>query len=130
VNIVDCGLNAELISKAYNYNHPISFISGTRHDGTMPAINGFLSLEEGNVAISAVKMPEDFSPGKVILRMYETEGRSTKAVLRFAQKIKRAELLDINENVIDDGETHVHVNGERVEIDISAHKVVTCCIEF
>lgn len=130
VNIVDCGLNTELISKAYNYNHPISFISGTRHDGTMPAINGFLSLEEGNVAISAVKMPEDFSPGKVILRMYETEGRSTKAVLRFAQKIKRAELLDINENVIDGGETHIHVNGERVEIDISAHKVVTCCIEF
>ena len=74
-------------------------------------------------------MPEDFSPGKVILRMYETEGRSTKAVLRFAQKIKRAELLDINENVIDGGET-LSMNGERVEIDISAHKVVTCCIEF
>jgi RNase H-fold protein (predicted Holliday junction resolvase) len=75
-------------------------------------------------------MPEDFSPAKVIVRMYETEGRSTKAVLKFAQKIKGAGLLDINENAIDGGETHIHVNDERIEIDIAAHKVVTCCVEF
>lgn len=101
LGIADLKSNIRLISEAYDYCHPISYISGTAHDGTLPAASGFISLVEGNAAISAIKLPEEDNTGKkLIIRLYETEGLNTKVRIKLAGNIVSAGFVDINEKEI------------------------------
>jgi alpha-mannosidase len=60
---------------------PIALID-TTHKGTLPGSCSFVSLEPANVAITALKAAED-GDGDLVLRCYETGGRSTLATLTF-----------------------------------------------
>ncbi|NMB44787.1 MAG: alpha-mannosidase [Firmicutes bacterium] len=101
----------ELIQSAYDYNHPLTVLSVRPQAGTWPLTHGFITLEAGTVAISAVKVPEDSRGKEMIIRLYETEGQDTEVCLAFCRSIRAAMLVDINEQVISDlprpaGEAH------------------------
>lgn len=122
--------NRSLIDRAYEYNHPISFVSGRRHDGVLPVTGSFMSLESGSVAVSAVKLPEaDMSGRKLIIRLYETEGVQTRAVLKFAREVSAAVLVDLNERAFP-GDHPVAVAGCSVTVGLEPFTVTTLCIEF
>jgi len=125
VNIVDHASNIELIKQSFDYNHPIKFMPGTVHRGSLPLQKSFLSMETGNAAISAIKMcEENSSKGGMIIRAYETEGSRTKVVLQFARKINRAYYVDINENAVDTG-LSISIDGRKVEFEIDAYSVAS-----
>lgn len=123
--------NVGLIRKAYEYNHPISFVSGLKHNGDIHPVNSFLSLEGGSVALSAVKIPEKAESGSNILlvRVYETEGVKTQAVLKFARNVSKAWYVDLNENRIE-CDRNIHFEGTIVRFDVDAYTVASICIEF
>lgn len=130
VNIVDDTLNANLINQAYDYIHPISFISGTVHGGTLPCEKGFVSLKTKNVAISAIKMPDgDDACERMIIRVYETEGAKATVALKFAKKAKKAYFVDINEKMVD-AWSNISIEGENIVFEIDAYAVSSICIEF
>lgn len=167
LDIVDNATNGELIKRAFEYNHPIRYISGTVHEGTLPLEKCFISLESDSVAISAVKVPEDDvlmpeeeydnklvcdccstyeckDQGKqIIIRVYETEGIKTRAVVKFAEKISKAWFVDINEKPLncnidncnidkcnDDNCNFIEIEGDTLAFDINAYSIANICVQF
>jgi len=122
--------NASLIRKSYEYNHPIISISGLKHGGSMQPADSFLALESGSVAISAVKLPENADGGnKIIVRVYETEGVRTQAVLKFARNVGKAWYVDLNENKTECG-VYPQVEGNIIRFEVGANALASVCIEF
>ena len=123
--------NAELIRRAYDYTHPLSFVSGYRHVGVLPPAAGFMSLENGSVAVSAVKMPEEPDTGnnRIIIRVYEVSGSKTQAVFKFRREVSKAWYMDINENKVDNG-LNIITEGSSVKFDVEAGCLATVCVEL
>ncbi|MDR1106928.1 MAG: glycosyl hydrolase-related protein [Treponema sp.] len=84
---------AEAARESLEYRHPCTVISGKFHGGSLAAENGFLSLEGGSAAFSAVKRPES-GGNRLIFRVYEIEGKKTRAVFRLGFGVKSAYLTD------------------------------------
>ena len=131
-------INKKLIESAYNYNHPVRYISGTVHVGSEPLEKSFMSVVSGNIAISAVKMPEakadtdkskaETDSKKIMVRVYETEGTDTQAVIKFAENIKKACFVDINEN--EESSRPMKINGNELIFDVAPYKMVSVVVTF
>lgn len=94
----------DLISRSFALNHPINAVSAAPSAGTLPVEQSFLRIEEGSVALSAVKVPE--APAAAVrwlVRLYETDGRRTRTVLRFGKEVAHAHLVDLNEKPVAGG---------------------------
>jgi alpha-mannosidase len=86
---------AGLLRVSAEYNHAFSVLSVAPHTGTLPKSTGFVELEAGTVVLAAVKMPED-GGRRLVLRLYEADGKEATAVLRFFRPPAAAWLADLN----------------------------------
>ena len=130
IDIVDSESSSQLIKRAYNYNNPIRFISGTIHEGSLPLSKSFMAIEKGNVSISSVKMVEDCKANnKMIIRVYETEGNNEETIIRFERTPKKSYFVDINENKCNGHEKTIQ-NGNRVGFVVVKYSIASICIEF
>ena len=68
------------VREAYDLNCPMQGIAAR---GSKPASYSFLSIEEENVLADTVKNSEDGDG--IIVRMYETYGKRTRAHVKFAE---------------------------------------------
>lgn len=139
IEVVEEATNVELIRKAYDYNHPIRFISGRVHEGSLPPEKGFISVESGNINISSVKVPEnqllDNSPNKqIIMRVYEADGEDTRAVIKFDKMVSKAWVVDINERPITDERISngckISLDCTTLEFNVEAYSIKNICVEF
>ena len=121
--------NRELIEAAYAFCHPIRAISARPSGGELLKSGSFMRLEEGSIAVQAVKMPEGGGGSRLIIRAYETEGRRTKAVFRFSRSIKKAVFADINENPIKTDLSLLAV-GDALQVSVEPFNLVTLLIDF
>ncbi|MDR0585674.1 MAG: glycosyl hydrolase-related protein [Treponema sp.] len=86
----------EIVRESLSYRHPFTVISGRIHAGSLPAEGSLFSLEEGSAVVSAIKRPE--AGGKrLLLRVYETAGKNSKAVFKLGFKATSAYLTDATE---------------------------------
>ncbi|MDO8686420.1 MAG: glycoside hydrolase family 38 C-terminal domain-containing protein, partial [Clostridiales bacterium] len=130
VGIENPEVKCELVRHAFNYNHPLNFISSVVHNGTLPLVNSFLSLEGGNIAISSVKMPEENNGcNRLIIRVYETEGVKAQAALKFNADVVKAYFTDINEKTITIGAS-IRIERNIVEFEVEKYSVASVCVEF
>lgn len=131
VNIVNTLENDILIRKAFDYNHPITAISGYKHEGMLPPTQSFMALENGTAVISAVKMPEESETGSksLIIRLYEVSGLKTQAVLRFQHPVMRAWYTDINENNRNAG-LCIGTDETMINVAVEANSIATVYVEF
>lgn len=130
IDIVDNTKAKALIERAYDYNHPLRFISGTVHKGSLPLESSFMSMESGHAIISAVKMPENDVTGKsLIIRVYEAEGKKSQAVIRFATEVSRAWFVDINEKPVELCSS-LSVDGNKVAFETEPYSITSICVEF
>ena len=122
--------NKDLISKAYDYNHGFNVVSTSVHEGELSTAGSFLTLEKGDVAVSGIKMPESLGGNKdrLIIRVYETEGNSTRASIRLFKKPSKAYYTDINENKIDSN--HINIDDKTIEFMVSPYSIANICVEF
>ncbi|HHV93861.1 MAG TPA: alpha-mannosidase [Firmicutes bacterium] len=123
-------LKQELIQQAYDYNHPLTVISSRpQTGGSWPLVHGFIQLEAGTVAVSAVKVPEDAEGKEMLIRLYETEGRDTTAALIFCREIEEAVLVDINEKPIA-GLPKPEIQGRKVVFPVGAARIASLKLVF
>ncbi|QJD84889.1 alpha-mannosidase [Cohnella herbarum] len=120
--------NRELSDRGDRFNHPLNMVSGTFHSGNLPSNDSFLQLEEGSIAISAVKMAEDGGDG-VIIRYYETDGNGGQAVLRLSRPIKKVERIDVHEQGIT-GEGWVRFSGRQAILSVKPYELAAVRIEL
>ena len=128
LSLVEPGSSAALVRRARERAHPFVTVAGTDHAGTLPLSGGFLSLEEGTVAISAVKMAEEVPTGRVVLRLNETDGKKTTAAVKFFCTPSRAWRSDVNESERD--ETGVTIQGDIVSVEVEPWAVATLVVQF
>ena len=128
LSLVEPGSSAVLVRRARERAHPFVTVAGTDHAGTLPLSGGFLSLEEGTVAVSAVKMAEEVPTGRVVLRLNETDGKKTTAAVKFFCTPSRAWRSDVNESERD--ETGVTIQGDIVSVEVEPWAVATLVVQF
>jgi alpha-mannosidase len=68
---------SEATRAGYALNHPLVPVGTTVHEGDAPTESSMLTVQTPNVMLSGAKQAEDSDA--LILRLYETEGRKTKA---------------------------------------------------
>ena len=90
--------DADTVRAAYELNRPVRFIS-TAGSGPLPEEYSFVSCSEKNVMPEMVKLSE--SQEGWILRLYESQGIRTKAVLRFGRPFTAVYEADLMENPLE-----------------------------
>ncbi|MGI6705839.1 MAG: alpha-mannosidase [Clostridia bacterium] len=128
--LVESRANKDILQEAYNCCHPFSVLSDTAHAGSFPLSQSFFCLEEGSVALSALKMPEvQEGDSEWVLRVYETEGSKTKAVFRLPQTPTDASYVDINERPVDN-DLQISTGENQISFEVPAYSVATVRIKF
>jgi alpha-mannosidase len=125
---VDSSSSSALVAAARHRANPLTVISGSAHAGSLPLSMSFASLE-GGVGFSAVKMPEDEPAGRLLVRLYETEGRAARAALRLFCTPSDAWLADLNEIRMADAARPV-ITKDTVTVELSPYTVVTLVLQF
>lgn len=88
-----------------------------------------MKLTEGKVVVAAVKMPEQDTDKRWIIRVHETEGQRTTATLQLFQAVSEAYYVDMNERkVTNDGS--IQASGKTVTFEVPAYSVASICLEF
>lgn len=77
-------------------NHKLIYSPSNSHKGTLPMEYGMLSVN--GAIVSAIK---PISDGKLLVRMYETDGKDCNAEARFNESVKSAHAIDLWGNVKD-----------------------------
>lgn len=116
----------QMIRKGYVYNHPLMFISNTIHEGDFALDKGFMEVISANAIVSAVKMAEDYDSA-IVLRLYETEGKTGDVEIAFDKKPIRAKFTDINEK---HSKGNISTEGKRIKFKINQYCVETILVEF
>jgi len=131
IAVVETDSSHELIQQAYHFNHPVSFISGTRHRGLLPCTQSFIALLSGSAAISAIKLPEKDNSGKKwIIRLYETDGKDTIVKLQFAADVAAASFVDIHENILGESKGVPKIQDRILEFDLNAYCIENVLVEL
>ncbi|MBN2852760.1 MAG: alpha-mannosidase [Clostridia bacterium] len=118
------------IKKAMEFNQPLIFLSGTKHEGMLPLSKSYLSLDSRHVAVSSLKMSDDEEKADhMVIRVYETEGKEGLSTLQFDKKVKNASYVDINEKLVLQGDT-ITVKDNTVIFNTQPYKIVTLLIQF
>jgi hypothetical protein len=104
-----------------SYHHPLltSYKNNKNTEGE-PAAASFISSDNPGIVQSAVY----FEDGWYTARFFETNGKSGKVKLRFAEKIYKPEFVDFNGEPMDINFTHT-ANKKSVMFDITKFKIVT-----
>ncbi|MDR2607606.1 MAG: glycosyl hydrolase-related protein [Treponema sp.] len=91
------GAAGETVRESLSYRHPFTVISGrTGRRGDLAGEGSLLELKKGSVVLSSVKRPEAGGK-KLLIRVYETEGKSSRAVFSLGFKAVSAYLTDATE---------------------------------
>jgi alpha-mannosidase len=77
------------------FNHPLLAGTTALHPGVLPKRWGFLDIAPPNVVVSALKPGPD---GAAVLRVYEAEGRPTRAKIRLTAQLVTAEEVNLMED--------------------------------
>ena len=124
----DISVNRKLIDTAQAYKHPLCSVSTKASNGTLPLDKGFLSIAEGDIVISSIKMAESDEEA-LFIRLYEAEGNNTKAAIDLMKEPKEAFYTDINEKLVKDtGE--ITIDGSVIRFDVTKNSVINLMIRF
>jgi alpha-mannosidase len=89
---------AGVVRAAYALNAPVRSAPLPIQQGQSGALPPFLSCDDRNLVIEAVKKAED--SGELIVRLYECHNSRGRAELTCARSVLAAYLCDLEENVI------------------------------
>lgn len=105
--------------KAYEFNHPIMPLIEPSHEGNLPKAYSFVSAQPENIILTVIKKAEDSDD--TIIRLYETSGKDTKAVIRVAENPKGAKETDLLEKET----SEMPVQEKTIKIPVSKHEIKT-----
>jgi alpha-mannosidase len=82
--------------KGYELNNPLMARVGMVHTGPFPPVQSFFRVEPGNIILSTLKKESDYFSRALILRLFETLGKETEAVIEFPYPVtaKEANLIE------------------------------------
>ena len=117
----------EVYKEALNFNNSLRIAQIGSGSGDLPLSNSFLKIENENILFSSFKKSEDEKENSFVMRVYNPTTKKQKTKISFAEKIRSAKLvtleeLDIEEIKLSDVNTFV--------IDLEKKKIVSMKLEF
>lgn len=85
-----------------------------------------IKVEGKNVATSVLKTAETGVKGEIIVRVFNASNKATKGELTCAKEIKKAELVNLNEEFIED----LKANGKNLKFNLTPWKIATFKLYF
>ncbi len=115
----------ESVRFGWEHSNPlIPFIVEEKEGGSLPESMSFLRVEARNVIVSAIKGAED---GRgIILRCYETTGKSTTAKIEMFKPVSEALIT----NIIEEDIGELPIRNGTVELPISGYSIETVRLLF
>ncbi len=116
---------AGTVRRGYELNTPLLAIATQAHTGSLPPEHSFVSIEPGNVVVTAIKKAED--DDGLIIRFYEFAGRETQVSLGLPPGAARAvetNLMEKEEKVLAIG------SNARILIPARAYEIKTVKVTF
>ncbi|MCF6409489.1 alpha-mannosidase [Pseudalkalibacillus salsuginis] len=77
--------NGDTVKKGQELNSPITVAMTSAHSGELPDLMAFINTKSESVIVDSIKQAEN--KDGIILRMYESKGSETSAILQFGQTI-------------------------------------------
>ena len=119
-----------LLGQAYNYNHPLEVVSGSRHTGKLPAEKSFIQREKGAVILSDIKVPEQDPDGdSCIIRLFETAGQNSETVLKLFAEPREAYFVDLNERKSAE-QDEIKITGDTIHFTVEPYSIASVLIKF
>ncbi len=115
------------VRRGYELNTPLLAQQVFSHTGEMPATHSFVSLDNPNVVLSAVKKAEDAHA--LIFRMYEWAGKPTKVKLHVPAGAQYA----IKTNLMEDplpGAEHLPMSDNTITVPIQPYEILTLQVAY
>lgn len=117
----------EVYKEALNFNNSLRIAQIGSGSGNLPLTNSFLKIENENIVFSSLKKAEDEKENAFVLRVYNPTTKKQKTKISFAEKIRSAKLvtleeLDIEEIKLSDVNSFV--------IDLEKKRIVSVKLEF
>jgi alpha-mannosidase len=107
------------VRRAYEFNYPLVPLIEPSHEGELPEAYSFVSVQPENVILTVVKRAEESDD--IIMRLYKTSSKDTKAVIHLSEALKEARETDLLEN-----ETlEIPIQEGTIEVPISKHEIKT-----
>jgi alpha-mannosidase len=108
-----------VVQQAHSFGSPLMPFATDAHPGTLPSHHSFVSVEEGQFEITALKRSED---GKsLILRGHETMGKRGRATVIFDHAPAEAWLSDLTERA----SQKVPVQHGKIQFECNGFEFVT-----
>jgi alpha-mannosidase len=111
--------SADVVQKGYEFNQPLIASLGNNHQGKLPSCFSFLKVEPENVVVEVLKKAYDTDD--LVIRFYETLGKSCTAVLTMPSDISSACEIDLLENEIG----KVGFSGNILKASLGAYEIKT-----
>ena len=115
-----------LFKQVEQYNVDLKTVITGKHSGNLNNEMGLFKLKSKNdsLVVTAIKKGED--QDKVIVRLFNSAENDVEGELKFGIPIKKAELLNLNEEYKED----LSENNKTLFLRVSGKKIVTIGVEF
>ena len=110
--------NSEVYKQAYLLNNPFVAVIANGN-GKLPERYSFASADKQNVIIDTIKRAEDSED--IIVRLFESENKTTDVTVKFALNCKKVSLCDLMENELKD----IPVNNGTISIRVKPFEIIT-----
>ncbi len=87
---------ADTVQQGYEFNYPLLAFFADPHSGELPSSLSFFKASPSNIVLATIKKAEDRET--LVLRLYESEGVETEALIEFFRRPKKIYELDLMEN--------------------------------
>ena len=115
--------HSDVVAAAYAFNAPVHAIPVKSQQKSKGSLPQFLSSDTRSVIIESVKKAEDSD--HLIVRAYECHNTRGHAELICGQKIKKAWLTDLEENIVEE----LSVDGKAVRFDYKPFEILTLMLK-
>ncbi len=111
---------AQTVRRGYELNDPLKAEQVFPHTGTLPAEHSFVSIENPNVTLTAIKKAEDSDA--LVFRMYEWAGEPTQVKLHIPPGATAATETNLMEKP--EG-TALDISGDTITVPIKPYEILT-----
>ena len=112
---------AETVRRAWELNSPLMALMVDRHEGGLPAERSFVSVDAGNIVVTALKKAEDSQD--IVLRFFDAFGVDVKASIRVDLPAKTWQESDLLENGLSD--TGGNIKSGVISVPVTKHEIKT-----
>jgi len=113
------------VRRGYEFNYPLRAFQVEAHDGNLPAERSFVSIEGGNVVLTALKKTEDGDA--LLLRFYEWAGKTGDVQISLPQGASTASLTNLMEKTT--GQPLPLVD-DKITVPVHPYEIVTVRVDF